>query len=111
MEKKKIIEEKINVVKQKINTFELDDEDLNSYLKILGDYQKKIVEKLTQIDNNIESIQKNIINIYSFTNLFPGVDLGFNSIIEDNQVKYLEFEKKIRESSKKISQDFPKNNK
>ena len=111
LEKKKTIEEKINVVKQKINTFEMDDEDLNSYLKILGDYQKMIVEKLTQIDNNIESIQKNIIEIYSFTNLFPGVDLGFNSIIEDNQVKYLEFEKKIRESSKKISQDFPKDNK
>ena len=67
-------------------------------------YQKTISEKINGVDRNIEFMEKNIEKIFSYTNLFPNnLDLDFNLIEKDNQKKFLEFEKKIVNNSKTIS--------
>ena len=104
LDKKKIIEKKISDVKEKINKYELNDEELINYLNILEKYQKTISEKINGVDRNIEFMEKNIEKIFSYTNLFPNnLDLDFNLIEKDNQKKFLEFEKKIVNNSKTIS--------
>ena len=107
-DRKKVIEEKIDGVKKKIIDFKLDDDEIFRYLTILEDYQKKIEGELKVINENLDSFQKYIEKIYSFTNLFPKIDLGFDLIQEDNQTKYLEFEKRVIQSSKNISKDLTK---
>ena len=104
LDKKKIIEKKISDVKEKINKYELNDVELINYLNILEKYQKTISEKINGVDRNIEFMEKNIEKIFSYTNLFPNnLDLDFNLIEKDNQKKFLEFEKKIVNNSKTIS--------
>ena len=100
LEKKKTIQDKIKSVKEKIGSYELDDNEINNYLKILEDYQRTVGDKLNSIERKIDFFEKNIYKLFSFTDLFPNFELDFSLIKEDNQEKYLEFEKKIVNNSK-----------
>ena len=103
LKKKEIIEKKIKTVKEKIGAYELEDDELNNYLKILEDYQRTVGDKLNSIEGKIDFCEKNIEKIFSFTDLFPNFELDFNLIKEDNQEKYLEFEKNIVHNSKNMN--------
>ena len=109
LNKKEIIEKKIKSVKEKINKYELDEEEINNYLKILEEYQKTLEERLNGIDKKIEFFKKNIDKIFSFTDMFPNLDLDFNLIVKDYQDKYLEFEQKVMDKSKNMNQFFNEN--
>ena len=95
---------KIEEVKKKMNQYELDDEIINKYLNKVNEYQKTIEEKIVRIDSQLDSFEKNIENIFSFTQLFSNIDLEFNLIEKENQDKYMEFRKKILNNSKNINQ-------
>ena len=109
LNKKEIIEKKIKSGKEKINKYELDEEEINNYLKILEEYQKTLEERLNGIDKKIEFFKKNIDKIFSFTDMFPNLDLDFNLIVKDYQDKYLEFEQKVMDKSKNMNQFFNEN--
>ena len=104
LKKKETIEKKIISIKEKIGKYELNDDEINNYLKILGDYQRTVGDKLNSVERKIIFLENNIDKIFSFTNLFPNFDLDFNLIEKDNQEKYLEFEKKVLNNSKNIKQ-------
>ena len=104
LKKKETIEKKIISIKEKIGKYELNDDEINNYLKILGDYQRTVGDKLNSVERKIVFLENNIDKIFSFTNLFPNFDLDFNLIEKDNQEKYLEFEKKVLNNSKNIKQ-------
>ena len=106
--KKKIIEAKIESVKDKINKYELTDNEINNYLDFLKKYQIEIGEKLNSLNQKIEFYENNIGNIFSFIELFPNFDLDFNLIEKENQTKYLIFEKKIANNSKSIDEALSK---
>ena len=109
LKKKEIIEKKIESVKEKINKYELDEQEINNYLSILEKYQKELEERLNGIDKKIDFFEKNIDKIFSFTNMFPNLDLDFNLIEKDYQDKYLEFEKKVMDKSKNMNKFFNEN--
>ena len=104
VKKKKIIQDKIKHVKDKMNNYEVDEEDINNYLKILEDYQIKVEGKINEIDSQLNNFEKNIDAIFFFTKLFPRVDLDFNLIEKENQEKYLAFVKNVSENSKNMEQ-------
>ena len=106
--KKKIIEAKIESVKDKINKYELTDNEINNYLDFLKKYQIEIGEKLNSLNQKIEFYENNIGNIFSFIELFPNFDLDFNLIEKENQTKYLIFEKKSANNSKSIDEALSK---
>ena len=101
--KKEIIEKKIETVKDKISKYELEDEEIKNCLNILEKYQKKIGEKLDGIEEKIVYFEKGVDKIFSFTNLFPNFDLNFNLITNENQKKYLKFEKNVMNNSNSMN--------
>lgn len=108
-EKNKIIDKKVETVKEKVNKYELKDNQINNYLDILEKYQKETGHKLNEVNKKIEYLENNIIKILSYTNLFPNnFDLEFNLIEKDNQNKYLDFEQKVMSNSKTMSQALQK---
>ena len=102
-EKKEKIEKKIETVKDKISKYELEDEEIKNYLNILEKYQKKIDEKLDGIEKKIEYFEKGVDKIFSFTKLFPNFDLNFNLITNENQKKYLKFERNVMSNSNSMN--------
>ena len=101
--KKEIIETKMKSVKDKINKYELNDDEIKNYLVILQDYQKTVGEKLNSIDKKIDFFKNKIENIFSYINLFPSFDLDFNLIEKENQEKYLKFSQMIANNSKNMN--------
>lgn len=108
-DKNKIIDKKVETLKEKVNKYELKDNQINNYLDILEKYQKETGHKLNEVNKKIEYLENNIIKILSYTNLFPNnFDLEFNLIEKDNQNKYLDFEQKVMSNSKTMSQALQK---
>jgi hypothetical protein len=97
-----IISQKINVINEKINKFELTDKETDNYLKILKKYQKELGDKLNDIEKQIKFCDESINKNYFYQNLFPKIDLDFNLIEKENQKKYLKIEEEINNKSKEL---------
>ena len=97
-----IISQKINSINEKINKYELTDEETENYLKILIQYQKEIHGKLFDIEKKIKFYEESLNKNYFYKNLFPDNDLDFNLIEKSNQKKYLKIEEEINNKSKEL---------
>ena len=97
-----LVTKKIEIIKEKINKYELTDEETDNYLKILKKYQKELLDKLTNIEKRIKFCEECIEKNYLYQDLFPNNDLDFNFIEEENQKKYLKFEEEINTKSKEL---------
>ena len=90
-----IISKKIDSIKEKINKYELTDEETENYLKILEKYQKELSNKLNDIERKINFYDEYIGKTYAFKDLFPKNDLEFGMIEKENQKNYMKFEEEI----------------
>ena len=97
-----LISKKIEIIKEKINKYELTDEETENYLKILKKYQKELLDKLTNIEKRIKFCEECIGKNYLYKDLFPNNDLDFNFIDKENQKKYLKIEEEINNKSKEL---------
>ena len=97
-----IISQKINIISEKINKFELTDEETENYLKILKKYQKELGDKLNDIEKQIKFCDECINKNYFYQDLFPKNDLDFNLIEKENQKKYMKIEEEINNKSKEL---------
>ena len=97
-----IISQKIKSVNEKINKYELTDEETENYLKILFKYQKEMGDKLLDIEKQIKFCEECIKRNYLYKDLFPKNDLDFNLIEKGNQKKYLKMEKNINARSEEL---------
>ena len=97
-----IISQKINIISEKINKFELTDEETENYLKILKKYQKELGDKLNDIEKQIKFCDEYINKNYFYQDLFPKNDLDFNLIEKENQKKYMKIEEEINNKSKEL---------
>ena len=97
-----IISQKIKSVNEKINKYELTDEETENYLKILFKYQKEMGAKLLDIEKQIKFCEECIKRNYLYKDLFPKNDLEFNLIEKGNQKKYLKMEKNINARSEEL---------
>ena len=97
-----IISQKIKSVNEKINKYELTDEETENYLKILFKYQKEMGDKLLDIEKQIKFCEECIKKNYLYKDLFPKNDLDFNLIEKGNQKKYLKMEKNINARSEEL---------
>ena len=97
-----IISQKINTINEKINKYELTDEETENYLKILKKYQKELGDKLNDIEKQIKFCDECINKNYFYQDLFPKNDLDFNLIEKENQKKYMKIEEEINNKSKEL---------
>ena len=97
-----IISQKINIINEKINKYELTDEETENYLKILKKYQKELGDKLNDIEKQIKFCDECINKNYFYQDLFPKNDLDFNLIEKENQKKYMKIEEEINNKSKEL---------
>ena len=97
-----IISKKIDSIKEKINKYELTDEETENYLKILEKYQKELSNKLNDIERKINFYDEYIGKTYAFKDLFPKNDLAFNLLEKENQKNYMKFEEEINNKSKEL---------
>ena len=97
-----IISKKIDSIKEKINKYELTDEETENYLKILEKYQKELSNKLNDIESKINFYDEYIGKTYAFKDLFPKNDLAFNLLEKENQKNYMKFEEEINNKSKEL---------
>ena len=97
-----IISQKINIINEKINKYELTDEETENYLKILKKYQKELGDKLNDIEKQIKYCDECINKNYFYQDLFPKNDLDFNLIEKENQKKYMKIEEEINNKSKEL---------
>ena len=97
-----LITKKIEIIKEKINKYELTDEETENYLKILQKYQKELLDKLTNIEKRIKFCEESIGKNYLYKDLFPNNDLDFNFLEKENQKKYLKIEEEINTKSKEL---------
>ena len=97
-----IISQKIKSVNEKINKYELTDEETENYLKILFKYQKEMGDKLLDIEKQIKFCEECIKRNYLYKDLFPKNDLEFNLIEKGNQKKYMKMEKNINARSEEL---------
>ena len=97
-----IISQKINIINEKINKYELSDEETENYLKILKKYQKELGDKLNDIEKQIKFCDECINKNYFYQDLFPKNDLDFNLIEKENQKKYMKIEEEINNKSKEL---------
>ena len=97
-----IISQKINIINEKINKYELTDEETENYLKILKKYQKELGDKLNDIEKQIKFCDECINKNYFYQDLFPKNDLNFNLIEKENQKKYMKIEEEINNKSKEL---------
>ena len=97
-----IISQKIKSVNEKINKYELTDEETENYLKILFKYQKEMGDKLIDIEKQIKFCEECIKKNYLYKDLFPKNDLDFNLIEKENQKKYMKMEEEINNKSKEL---------
>ena len=80
-------------INDKINKYELTDEETKNYLNILKAYQREMGDKLRDIEKRIKFCEECLNKNYMFKDLFPNNDLDFSLIEKDNQKKYLTFKK------------------
>lgn len=107
--KNEIIDKKVQTLKEKVNKYELKDDEINKCINILEKYQDETTQKLNEVNRKIENMENNILKILSYTNMFPNnFDLEFNLIEKENQNKYLDFEKKVMDNSKTMSEALKK---
>ena len=97
-----IISKKIDSIKEKINKYELTDEETENYLKILEKYQKELSNKLNDIERKINFYDEYIGKTYAFKDLFPKNDLAFNLLEKENQKNYMKLEEEINNKSKEL---------
>ena len=97
-----IISKKIDSIKEKINKYELTDEETENYLKILEKYQKELSNKLNDIERKINFYDEYIGKTYTFKDLFPKNDLAFNLLEKENQKNYMKLEEEINNKSKEL---------
>ena len=97
-----IISQKINIINEKINKYELTDEETENYLKILKKYQKELGDRLNDIEKQITFCDECINKNYFYHDLFPKNDLDFNLIEKENQKKYMKIEEEINNKSKEL---------
>ena len=97
-----LISQKINSINEKINKYELTDEETENYLKILIKYQKEMNNKLYDIEKRIKFCYESLNKNYSYKDLFPNNDLDFTLIEKSNQKKYLKMEEEINNKSKEL---------
>ena len=97
-----IISKKIDSIKEKINKYELTDEETENYLKILEKYQKELSNKLNDIEIKINFYDEYIGKTYAFKDLFPKNDLAFNLLEKENQKNYMKLEEEINNKSKEL---------
>ena len=97
-----IISKKIDSIKEKINKYELTDEETENYLKILEKYQKELSNKLNDIERKINFYDEYIGKTYAFKDLFPKNDLAFNLLEKENQNNYMKLEEEINNKSKEL---------
>ena len=97
-----IISKKIDSIKEKINKYELTDEETENYLKILEKYQKELSNKLNDIERKINFYDEYIGKTYAFKDLFPKNDLDFNLLEKENQKNYMKLEEEINNKSKEL---------
>ena len=97
-----IISKKIDSIKEKINKYELTDEETENYLKILEKYQKELSNKLNDIERKINFYDEYIGKTYAFKDLFPKNDLTFNLLEKENQKNYMKLEEEINNKSKEL---------
>ena len=97
-----IISKKIDSIKEKINKYELTDEETENYLKILEKYQKELSNKLNDIESKINFYDEYIGKTYAFKDLFPKNDLAFNLLEKENQKNYMKLEEEINNISKEL---------
>ena len=97
-----IISKKIDSIKEKINKYELTDEETENYLKILEKYQKELNNKLNDIERKINFYDEYIGKTYAFKDLFPKNDLAFNLLEKENQKNYMKLEEEINNKSKEL---------
>jgi hypothetical protein len=97
-----IISKKIDSIKEKINKYELTDEETENYLKILEKYQKELSNKLNDIERKINFYDEYIGKTYAFKGLFPKNDLAFNLLEKENQKNYMKLEEEINNKSKEL---------
>ena len=97
-----IISKKIDSIKEKINKYELTDEETENYLKILEKYQKELSNKLNDIERKINFYDEYIGKTYAFKDLFTKNDLAFNLLEKENQKNYMKLEEEINNKSKEL---------
>ena len=103
-----IISQKIININEKINNYELTDEETENYLKILCKSQKEMRDRLSDIERKIKFCEESIKKNYLFNDLFPKNDLDFNLIEKENQKKYMKMEEEINTKSKELYIEEPK---
>ena len=103
-----IISQKIININEKINNYELTDEETENYLKILCKSQKEMRDRLSDIERKIKFCEESIKKNYLFNDLFPKNDLDFNLIEKENQTKYMKMEEEINTKSKELYIEEPK---
>jgi hypothetical protein len=103
-----IISQKIININEKINNYELTDEETENYLKILSKSQKEMRDRLSDIERKIKFCEESIKKNYLFNDLFPKNDLDFNLIEKENQKKYMKMEEEINTKSKELYIEEPK---
>ena len=103
-----IISQKIININEKINNYELTDEETENYLKILSKSQKEMRDRLSDIERKIKFCEESIKKNYLFNDLFPKNDLDFNLIEKENQTKYMKMEEEINTKSKELYIEEPK---
>lgn len=96
------ISKKIESINDKINKYELTDDEIKDYLNILKVYQREMGDKLRDIEKRIKFCEECLNKNFLFKDLFPNNDLDFNLIEKDNQKKYLNFEEEINSKSKEL---------
>ena len=96
------ISKKIESINDKINKYELTDDEIKDYLNILKVYQREMGDKLRDIEKRIKFCEECLSKNFLFKDLFPNNDLDFNLIEKDNQKKYLNFEEEINSKSKEL---------
>ena len=103
-----IISQKIININEKINNYELTDEETENYLKILSKSQKEMRDRLSDIERKIKFCEESIKKNYLFNDLFPKNDLDFNLIEKKKQKKYMKMEEEINTKSKELYIEEPK---